>query len=300
MDKQNIIIYILVFGAVLCFIWTIRNMMEPSSNENSNSDKTPALFRIFGAGIFFFAAEAGSIMEGMFVQQSKRIRESLQKADVSLEVKDIYGAQIFFFLLGGAIGFLVMLSTAVSPVLQIMIAVVFGVVGLLYPIMYIDKLAEQRVDEIMHHLPFTIDLISSSMNAGLDFGAAVRYLLSSGEDDVLRKEFSLFLKEVELGKNRTEALRDMQKRINITEFSRFTSAIAYGMDSGSSIIDVMRIQAEEMRRVKYTRAEQQAAKAPTKMIIPMALFVFPSMFIIIFVPIFLRVKESGIISMIGK
>ena len=72
------------------------------------------------------------------------------------------------------------------------------------------------------------------------------------------------------------------------------------MDSGSSIIDVMRIQAEEMRRVKYTRAEQQAAKAPTKMIIPMALFVFPSMFIIIFVPIFLRVKDSGILSMIGK
>ena len=55
-----------------------------------------------------------------------------------------------------------------------------------------------------------------------------------------------------------------------------------------------------MRRVKYTRAEQQAAKAPTKMIIPMALFVFPSMFIIILVPIFLRVKESGILSMIGK
>ena len=193
-----------------------------------------------------------------------------------------------------------MLSVPVSPALQIAIAAVFGLVGLLYPVMYIDKLAEQRVDEIMHHLPFAIDLISSSMNAGLDFGAAVRYLLSTGEDDVLRKEFSLFLQEVELGKNRTEALRDMQKRINITEFSRFTSAIAYGMDSGSSIIDVMRIQAEEMRRVKYTRAEQQAAKAPTKMIIPMALFVFPSMFIIIFVPIFLRVKDSGILSMIGK
>lgn len=299
MDIQNIIVSCLVFGAVICFVWTIRNMM-PNSTDDSNSDKIPALFRIFGAGIFFFAAEAGHIMTGMFSKQSKKIEESLHKADIPLEVKDIYGAQIFFFLFGSIIGFLVMLSVQVSPALQISIAAVFGVVGLLYPIMYIEKLAEQRVDEIMHHLPFAIDLISSSMNAGLDFGAAVRYLLSTGEDDVLRKEFSLFLQEVELGKNRTEALRDMQKRINITEFSRFTSAIAYGMDSGSSIIDVMRIQAEEMRRVKYTRAEQQAAKAPTKMIIPMALFVFPSMFIIIFVPIFLRVKDSGILSMIGK
>ena len=97
MDIQNIIIYILVFGAVLCFIWAIRNMM-PNSTTNSDSDKTPTLFRIFGTGIFFFAAEAGSIMEGAFVKQSKRIKESLLKADVPLEVKDIYGAQIFFFL----------------------------------------------------------------------------------------------------------------------------------------------------------------------------------------------------------
>ncbi len=299
MDMQNIIISCLVCGAVLCSFWTIRNLL-PSSTENSNSDRLPALFKIFGAGIFFFAAEAGSIMTGMFPNRSKKIEEIIHKADIPLEVKDIYGAQIFFCLFGAVIGFLVMLSVQVAPILQISIAAVFGLVGLLYPIMYIEKLAEQRVDEIMHHLPFAIDLISSSMNAGLDFGAAVRYLLSTGEDDVLRKEFNLFLQEVELGKNRTEALRDMQKRINVTEFSRFTSAIAYGMDSGSSIIDVMRIQAEEMRRVKYTRAEQQAAKAPTKMIIPMALFVFPSMFIIIFVPIFLRVKDSGILSMIGK
>ena len=299
MDTANIVVSCLVFGAVVCIFWFIRSML-PSSAENEYSDRMPALFRMFGVGIFFFAAEAGKIMEGAFPEQSKKIQASIKKADLPLEVKDIYGAQIFFLLFGGIIGFLVMLSAPVSPALQIMIALVFGLIGLLYPIMYIDKMAEQRQDEIMHHLPFVIDLISSSMNAGLDFGAAVRYLLATGEDNVLRKEFALFLREVELGKNRTEALRDMQKRINTTEFSRFVSAIAHGMDSGSSIIDVMRIQAEEMRRVKYARAEQQAAKAPIKMIIPMALFVFPSMFVIIFVPIFLRIKDSGILSMIGK
>lgn len=299
MDNQTLIISALIFGAVICFVLAIRNII-PDAPEDSNSNRVPALFRIFGVGIFFFAAEAGNIMSGMFPAQTKRIEEIIHKADLDLEVKDIYGAQIFFFIMGLGVGFLVMMSVKLSPALQISMALLFGVIGLLYPMMYIEKLAAKRVEEIMHHLPFAIDLISSSMNAGLDFGAAVRYLLATGEKDVLRKEFALFLQEVELGKNRTEALRDMQKRISITEFSRFVSAIAYGMDSGSSIIDVMRIQAEEMRRVKYTRAEQQAAKAPTKMIIPMALFIFPSMFIIIFVPIFLRVKDSGILSMIGK
>lgn len=299
MDTENMIVAGLVFGAVVCMVWVVRNILSESS-ENNTSDKTPTLFRMFGAGIYFFAANTGRIMTDIFPKQTLRIAEAIQKADVDLEVKDVYGAQILFCLMGGIVGFLAMINVPLSPALQIMIAVVFGLVGLLYPVMYIEKLAEQRMEEIMHHLPFTIDLISSSMNAGLDFGAAIRYLLTSGEDNILRKEFALFLREVELGKNRTEALRDMQKRINLTEFSRFVSAIAFGMDSGSSIIEVMRIQAEEMRRVKYTRAEQQAAKAPTKMIIPMALFVFPSMFIIILVPIFLRVKESGILSMIGK
>ena len=299
MDTENLIVAGLVFGAVVCIVWVVRNIL-PESSENNTSEKVPAIFRMFGAGIYFFAANAGRLMTDMFPKQTLKLSDTIRKADVDLEVKDIYGAQILFLFLGGTVGFLAMINVPLSLALQIMIALVFGVVGFLYPIMYIEKLAEQRMEEIMHHLPFTIDLISSSMNAGLDFGAAIRYLLSSGEDNILRKEFALFLREVELGKNRTEALRDMQKRINLTEFSRFVSAIAYGMDSGSSIIEVMRIQSEEMRRVKYTRAEQQAAKAPTKMIVPMALFVFPSMFIIILVPIFLRVKDSGILSMIGK
>ena len=299
MDTQSMIVYGLVFGAVLCLVLGIKNML-PDKSAQELSDRLPAFFRIFGFGIFFFAAEAGRIMEGMFPDNSKRIEESLRRGDLPLEVKDIYGAQIFCFLAGGIVGGAVMLSLPVPPAVQLFIVPVFGTVGVLYPLMYIDKAAEERESEIMRHLPFAIDLISSSMKAGLDFGAAVRYLLSTGENDVLRREFAVFLQEVELGKNRTEALRDMEKRINVTEFSRFISAIAYGMESGSSIIDVMRIQAEEMRRVKFARAEQQAARAPVKMIIPMGVFVCPSMFIMILVPIFLRIKDSGVLSMIGK
>lgn len=293
------IVYGLVFGAVLCLVLGIKNML-PDKSAPELSDRLPAFFRIFGFGIFFFAAEAGRIMEGMFPDNSKRIEESLRRGDLPLEVKDIYGAQIFCFLAGGIVGGAVMFSLPVPPAVQLLIVLVFGTVGVLFPLMYIDKAAEERESEIMRHLPFAIDLISSSMKAGLDFGAAVRYLLSTGENDVLRREFAVFLQEIELGKNRSEALRDMEKRINVTEFSRFISAIAYGMESGSSIIDVMRIQAEEMRRVKFARAEQQAARAPVKMIIPMGLCVFPSMFIMILVPIFLRIKDSGVLSMIGK
>ena len=299
MDLQSAVTYLLIFGAVFCLVIGVKNML-PDAGEEKNSGRIPLIFRFFKTGISFFAAEAGGVLEGAFPVYSKRISDSLRRADLPLTVKDICGAQIFFLLLGMLAGGVTMVSISAAPVLQVAVAAVFGAAGFLMPLMYADRMAEEREEEIMHSLPFAIDLISSSMNAGLDFGAAVRYLLATGEENVLHREFALFLQEVELGKNRSEALRDMQKRINVTEFSRFVSALACGMDSGSSVIDIMRIQAGEMRRVQYARAEQQAAKAPTKMIVPMALFVFPSMFIIIFVPIFLRIKDSGILSMIGK
>jgi len=295
---EQFIILALVFAAVLLAAWSIRNMV--SGTEKENSSRYPVLFRIFGPGIFFFAAEAGSLLENSFPAHSAKIREDLKKAALPLEVKDIYGAALFFAVTGCFVGIIISFSVSLNTAMLILITLIFACAGGSYPRIYIQKIAEKRIDEILRSLPFAIDLISSSMNAGLDFGAAVRYLISTGKEDILKKEFGVFLNDVELGKTRTDALKDMQERVSAVEFTRFISAISYGIDSGSSVIDIMRIQAEEMRRVKYARAEQQAAKAPIKMIVPMAIFVFPSMFIMIFVPIFLRIKNAGILNMIGK
>ena len=299
MSTEQIIICTLVFAAVVCAFWGISQMAPDTARDHS--ERLPLLFRIFSPGIYFFAAEAGSLLEAALPKLSAALREDLKKAALpQLELKDLYGASLFFGFAGGAAGLLLCVSVDCSPILRFFIAGALFVVGIIYPRMYVQQAAERRMDAIMHVLPFAIDLISSSMNAGLDFGAAVRYLISTGKPDVLKNEFGVFLRDVELGKTRTDALHDMQERIGAVEFSRFVSAISYGMDSGSSIIEIMRIQAEEMRRVKYVRAEQQAAKAPIKMIVPMALFVFPSMFIMIFIPIFLRIRESGILNMVRK
>ena len=297
--SEQIIISLLVFAAAALAVWGIRNMMADTADAG-DPDKLPKIYRIFSVGIYFFAKEGGVLLENLFPNQAKFIKDELHKAALPMEVKEIYGASLFFLFLGILLGVIIVLAVPqMSPLLKGGIIAAFGTVGLIFPRMHVQKLAEERMDEIMHVLPFAIDLITSSMNAGLDFGAAVRYLLSTGEDDVLRREFAVFLRDVELGKTRTDALKDMQERIGIKEFSRFIAAITYGMDSGSSVIDIMRIQAEEMRRVKFARAEQQAAKAPTKMLFPMALFVFPSMFVIIFVPIILKMKDS-LLNLVGK
>ncbi|MEG2075048.1 MAG: type II secretion system F family protein [Victivallaceae bacterium] len=296
---EELIIYSTVFLAVIFAVWAIAKMVSDSAGVNK-VDSLPPLFRIFETGINFFSDESGALLADMFPKKTSQIKIELAKADIGLTPKDIYGATLFFMFLGLILGSSVALCLPSNLFLQIFCGLIFVVLGMMLPRMYIQKLAEVRMVDIMNNLPFAIDLLSSSMNAGLDFGAAVRYLLASGKEDRLRKEFSMFLRDVELGKTRSDALRDMQQRIMLPDFTRFATAVSYGIDSGTSIIEIMRIQAEEMRRVKFARAEQQAAKAPTKMIVPMAIFVFPSMFIIIFIPIFLRIKDSGMLNMVGK
>ena len=175
---------------------------------------------------------------------------------------------------------------------------IFIIIGGIIPFFNIWQSAQKRSEEILRDLPFIIDIISSSMNAGLDFNASVAHLSEIKNKDhvVLKDEFMSYLKEVQLGKSRAEALRDMEKRICVREFSRFIFAILHGIETGVSIVEVMRVQAVEIRRLRSTLAEQEAAKAPSKMIVPMVIFIFPSMFIIIFTPILIKMKDSPIFS----
>ena len=88
----------------------------------------------------------------------------------------------------------------------------------------------------------------------------------------------------------------LARHVKLNIFSRFIFAILHGIETGVSIVEVMRVQAVEIRRLRSTLAEQEAAKAPSKMIVPMVIFIFPSMFIIIFTPILIKMKDSPIFS----
>ena len=168
-----------------------------------------------------------------------------------------------------------------------------GFIGWLIPVVQIQNLAEKRLNSIRKDLPFSIDLISSAMTAGLDFSAAVRYYVEHSDLSALTQEFGITLKMLELGNNRNDALRAMSDRLGLDEFRSLVNAVVQGTEMGASISDTLRINAEEMRRVRVAAAERKAQRAPSLMMIPMALFIMPSVFIIILVPIFLRVQASG-------
>ena len=297
MTTEYLITCALIFSSIFCLV-IFAGLMINSRNQTRYMN-TPYFFIIFQWLISLFAHEIGNIISTRFKDRSRNLSKLLCQAALQLTPEEVYGASIVGFLLFFITGMVVFSFLPCTPKLRFLLIAVSALLGMFYPFLTIQKLAEKRKEEILSQLPFAIDIISSSMNAGLDFNAAIGHLTEMKmRSPILRDEFMMYLKEVQLGKSRSEALRDMEKRISITEFSRFIFAILHGIETGVSIVEVMKIQASELRRVRSSLAEQSAAKAPSKMIIPMVIFIFPSMFIVILTPIIIKLKDSPILSFI--
>ena len=296
MTTEYLITYALIFGAVFSLIIFVSTL---SKNRNLSQYKNlPIYFYMFQGAITFFSLEIGSMLVKSSSKNKLKMEKMLRQSALSLQVQDVYGAAIVLALIFGIIGGIVLFMLKMALPLKLLMGIIFIVIGAIIPFFNIWQIAQKRSEEILRDLPFIIDIISSSMNAGLDFNASVAHLSEIKNKDhvVLKDEFMSYLKEVQLGKSRAEALRDMEKRICVKEFSRFIFAILHGIETGVSIVEVMRVQAVEIRRLRSTLAEQEAAKAPSKMIVPMVIFIFPSMFIIIFTPILIKMKDSPIFS----
>jgi tight adherence protein C len=158
------------------------------------------------------------------------------------------------------------------------------VLGFFFPDVWVRDERTRRQKRIQRALPDTIDIIAISVEAGLGFDAACQRVASKSNND-LSFEFDRYLLELRLGKSRREALKNIIWRTGVQDLAQFITAIIQADQLGVSIANVLRIQSEQMRMRRRQRAEEQAQKAPLKMLFPMALFIFPSIFVVILGPV---------------
>lgn len=285
------------FLSVFLLIQGLRFFFSGSRKPDMARAGVPFIFRGFSREIGILKETFGSGMKQLFRNKSEEIGKNIRLAALPLEVGDVFGAQLLWGILLGICGIVFMLLLEMDASYVIAALLIGGFIGWLIPVVQIQNLAEARLNSIRRALPFSIDLISSAMTAGLDFSAAVRYYVEHSDPDPLTQEFGITLKMLELGNSRNDALKAMSERLGIDEFRSLVNAVIQGTEMGASITETLRINAEEMRRVRVAAAERKAQRAPSLMMIPMALFIMPSVFIIIFVPIYLRVQSSGMSGM---
>ena len=294
-NDPGIAIYVMVFLSVFASYVFAQLIVSAEKNRkdvtvNANA---PMLYRRGNWFFDLFRDSLGRLAVRLQESRTAKLRKQLQIANIQMPVEYIYIAEVIcgtvllllpaFLILG--------FSNKKGAVL---FALMTGLIGFVYPSMSISSLANKRQEAITKSLPFAIDLIGAAMRSGLDFGAAIRYYVSTEiKTNPLAVEFGIMLRQLELGKTRIEALEAMAERIQINEFSSFCAAVAHGTEVGASIVDTLKIQAEEMRRARFNLAERKAARAPSLMIIPIALFIMPAIFIVIGTPVFLKLQSSG-------
>jgi tight adherence protein C len=175
--------------------------------------------------------------------------------------------------------------------LSLMFAAIAGAGSYIIPKFYLSRLISQREKEARSSLPFAIDLLVVTVEAGLGFEMALQRV-SDKMTGALAEEFQRVNEEIKLGTTRRKALKNLQQRVQVDELSSFVSAVLQATEMGASIGKVLRIQAEQMRTERRQYVEEQAQKAPVKMLIPMVMFIFPTIFIVIGGPIGLQLMKE--------
>jgi len=164
-------------------------------------------------------------------------------------------------------------------------------IGYMFPNSWLKAKSKQRQKEIQHTLPDVLDLLTVSVEAGLGFDAALLKVVEK-QKGVLAEEFLRVLQEIKMGRPRREALRDLARRNKPAEdLSNVVASLVQADQLGISIGGVLRNQAIQIRQKQRQRAEEKAQKAPVKMMIPLVLFVFPSIFIIVLGPAIIQIME---------
>ncbi len=165
--------------------------------------------------------------------------------------------------------------------------------GFFMPVIWLGSKARSRQGEIIKALPDALDLLTVCVEAGLGFDAAMSKLTEKWDDE-LALEFGRVLQEIQLGKLRRVALRDMADRMEVGDVSTFVAAVIQAEQLGVSMAKVLRIQSDQMRLRRRQRAEEKAHQAGVKMLFPMVFFIFPALFIVLLGPAVLLMMESGV------
>jgi tight adherence protein C len=172
-----------------------------------------------------------------------------------------------------------------------------GLFGLLLaalvPATALTQAIERRQGAIRRALPDTLDLLVTTVEAGLGFEAALARVIE-GRDDPLAQEIRIALTRMRYGHARGDALRELGRRTGNEDLARFAAAVAQADELGTSIAGVLRAQSQLLRRLRLTRSEEAAAKVPVKMLLPMVVFIMPGLFLLILGPAVLRALSMGL------
>ena len=226
-------------------------------------------------------------------KQLEETRRQLELAGQNTDPANFFLLRIFstmvFCIVGALLGFWAMNAPALNAIAY----TVGGVaLGYYFPMLSLRSKIRKRQENIVKALPDALDLLVICVEAGLGFDAAMGKVYEKWDNE-LALAFGRVLKEIQLGKLRRDALKDMSNRMDVPDVNAFTAAIIQAEQLGVSMAKILRIQADQMRVKRRQRAQEKAQQAPVKMMIPMVLLIFPSIWVVLLGPAVIQLMNTN-------
>ena len=226
-------------------------------------------------------------------QYREDVRRKILAAGVEgeLNVDEFIGLQILW---GGLLpAFLLFMNFSLSMGLPWLLIPFASTLGISFPHLYANKAKRDRYTSIVTDLPFFIDLLALSTEAGLDFIGSIQRVVEKAQGSALGDELAGVLKDLKLGSSRADALRKMADRLDISEVTSFVVVLIDADSTGASIAKILKQQSAQMRIERFTRAEKAGARASQLILVPMMLFILPAVFIMVFGPVVIKFFSGG-------
>jgi tight adherence protein C len=173
--------------------------------------------------------------------------------------------------------------------------VIAPILGFLFPSVWLSDTRKRREIAVVRDLPVYLDFMTMCVEAGLNLQGALGQAMEKAPPGALRNEFAIVLRDMRAGLSRSDALRRMAERLDITEITGFVSSIIQAEKMGASLATVLRLQSEQRRNERFQRAEKMAMEAPVKLLGPLIIFIFPVTFIVLGFPIAMKFLALGLV-----
>jgi tight adherence protein C len=214
------------------------------------------------------------------------------------DAERVFAFKLVMPLIAGGLVFLLVMFTDLSGLLKFLAVVLFAAAGWYAPEWIVRSRAKERQHAIQLALADSLDLMSITVEAGLAFDAALSRVARNVKGP-LGQELYRVVQEIQLGKSRADALRDLADRTSVEDLRSFIGAMVQADAFGIPIARVLKVQSREIRIRRRQRAEEAAQKLPVKIVFPVVLTIFPALFVVLLGPAAIQIYETIIVGGLG-
>jgi tight adherence protein C len=279
---MDILIYSIIITAITLIAWAVASSRRVSAmrlKQDTGQVNKPHfdLSRIFPTQDILERA-------GILVKMKNKINA----AHVNISAVAFFNLKLIIMFAFVALGIIVLEK------IDIIVILISLVIGYIIPEIYLKQRLAKRKNLISRRLPETVDLLGLCIEAGLDFVSAVKWVIDKTPGTAMTEELAFVVEEIKWGKPRIQALKDMSRRLNITEMTSFVQTIIQADRMGTPVAEAFTIISEDARAQRFHRGQRIALQAPIKILIPLIFFIMPVIGIVIGGPILLQFMQGGL------